>query len=249
LTEVRAFVGLCSYYRNYVEGFSRLAAPLHQLTKKHAHFRWDTEQENAFEELKRRLVSTPVLAAPCDEGQYVLDTDASAVAVGALLQQWQQGQLRVIAYASRCLDKAQRHYCCTRRELYAVIFALKKFRAFLLARTFTLRTDHAALTYLLQTPEPVGQQSRWLDLIAEYNMRIEHRAGTAHRNADALSRRPCIGDGGEECLQCARWRATAGARRVKTRAQTAAKLRAQGRAPAGSTPVPVLVGNEENGIQ
>jgi hypothetical protein len=85
-----------------------------------------------------------------------------------------------------------------------------------------------------------------LDLIAEYNMRIEHRAGTAHRNADALSRRPCIGDEGEECLQCARWRATTRVRRVKTRAQTAAKLRAQGRAPAGPTPVPTLVGNEEN---
>jgi hypothetical protein len=86
-------------------------------------------------------MSAPLLCAPSVEGGFVWDTDSSNVAVGAVLQQEQDGQLRVIGYASRCLDRAQRNYCTTRNELYGVVFGLRKFRQFLLARQFVLRTD------------------------------------------------------------------------------------------------------------
>ena len=182
LTETQAFVGLASYYRNHVEKFAEIAHPLHELTKKNQKFNWTDCQETAFCTLKRKLTEAPVLASPRDEGIYVLDTDASDYALGASIQQWQDGGLRVIGYASRALSEAEKRYCTTRKELLAVVFGLKQYRQFLLARErFIIRTDHAALTHLKRTPNLVGQQARWLDLLAEYNFEIKHRPGTAHR--------------------------------------------------------------------
>jgi len=95
--EVRTFCGLASYYRTFVPNFAQIARPLHELTKKNAHFRWSDDSERAFEELKVRLTSAPVLASPRDEGTFVLDTNASDSALGVVLQQEQDGLLRVIA--------------------------------------------------------------------------------------------------------------------------------------------------------
>ena len=111
-------------------------------------------------------MSAPILVPPCDEGQYVLDTVASDTALGAVLQQEQDGQLRVIGYASRALTNAERCYCITRKQLVGVVYNLKKYRQHLLGRQIVVRTDHAALTFLKNTPEPIGQQGRWLDLLS-----------------------------------------------------------------------------------
>jgi len=98
---------------------------------------------------------------------------------------------------------AELRYCTTRRELAAIIFGLKYYRHFLLGYKFVLRTDHAALTYLMKTPNPVGQLARYLATLAEYNFSIQYRPGDAHRNADALSRRPCCRDrAAPVCWQC-----------------------------------------------
>ena len=125
------------------------------------------------------MTSAPILVAPCDEGRYTLDTDASEAALGAVLQQEQDGQLKVIAYASRALSRTERRYCITRKELLGVVFGLKQFRQHLLGRSFTIRTDYAALTFLKRMPEPIGQEGRWLDLLSEYNFEIQHRPGRA----------------------------------------------------------------------
>src|SRR6218665_441189 len=188
LRQVRSFIGLCSYYRRFIHDFAVVAQPLHFLTRKNVPFRWTVECQEAFEELKRRLVSSPILALPSDEGQYILDTDASAYAIGAVLSQMQEGQEKVICYASRLLSTAERNYNVTRRELLAVIYFLKEFRQYLLGRKFLLRIDHSALQWLRRTPEPIGQQARWLETIEEFDFEICHRAGTKHGNADAMSR-------------------------------------------------------------
>jgi len=160
LTETRAFVGLASYYRNFVADFAAIARPLHELTKKGHSFEWTDRQEEAFLLLKKKLTEAPVLSAPSDKGVFYLDTDASDQALGAVLQE-QDGAIRVIEYASRALSDAERNYCTKRKELLAVIFGLKQYRQFLLAREcFVIRTDHAALTQLKRTPEPLGQQAR-----------------------------------------------------------------------------------------
>jgi len=85
-----------------------------------------------------------------------------------------------------------------------VVFGLKQFRQHLLGRPFIIRTDHAALTFLKRTPEPIGQQGRWLDLLSEYNFEIQHRPGRVHGNSDALSRRPCVRERDAGCCQCER---------------------------------------------
>ena len=191
VTEVRSFIGLCSYYRRFVKDFAKIAEPLHHLTGKRARFEWTDACQQAFEDLKFRLVSSPILAMPQDEGQYRLDTDASNDAIGAVLSQIQDGQERVIAYASRLLSKTERNYCVTRRELLAVIYFVKQFRPYVLGRPFIIRTDHAALKWLRTMEDPVGQQARWLETLEEYTFEVEHRPGKRHANADALSRRPC----------------------------------------------------------
>ena len=190
LRQVRSFIGLCSYYRRFIHDFAVVAQPLHFLTRKNVPFCWTDECQQAFEELKRRLVSSPILALPADEGQYILDTDASAYAIGAVLSQVQEGQEKVISYASRLLSTAERNYNVTRRELLAVIYFLKEFRQYILGRKFLLRTDHSALQWLRRTPEPIGQQARWLEIIEEFDFEIRHRAGAKHGNADAMSRGP-----------------------------------------------------------
>ena len=115
VSEVRTFCGLASYYRAFVENFAHIARPLHQLTQKNKLFIWTEECEEDFQELKRRLTSSPILVAPQDTGTFVLDVDASDRALGAVLQQEQEGVLRVIAYGSRALSDAERRYCITRR--------------------------------------------------------------------------------------------------------------------------------------
>ena len=203
VTEVRGFVALASYYRRHIEHFAEIARPLHELTRKNVNFYWEEKQEESFQELKNRLTSAPLLAMPVEDGSFVLDTDASSHALGAVLQQWQGGILRVIGYASRVLNPAETRYCTTRKELAGIMFGLKYYRHFLVGKHFELRTDHAALTYLLKTPEPVGQAARYLDTLAEFDFSVVHRPGAQHRNCDALSRRPCSRDPGQPpCRQC-----------------------------------------------
>ena len=202
ISEVRSFLGTCSYYRRYVAGFATIASPLHQLTRHGEPFIWNEERQRAFDLLKTKLVSAPILAMPRDNGDFVLDVDASGTGMGAILQQKQDGILRVIAYASRTFNRQEANYCITRREMLAAVYGLKQYRQYLLGRRFTLRSDHAALTYLRSTVEPVGQQARWLNFFEEFDFELVHRAGQSHQNADGLSRRPCETDTDIDCRQC-----------------------------------------------
>ena len=111
------------------------------------------------------------------------------MAMGAILQQEQEGLPRVIGYASRIFNTCEKKYCITRKELAAIIFGLRQYRKYLLGRQFIVCSDHAALTYLRSAKELIGQQARWLDFMEELNFTLQHRAGIMHSNADALSRK------------------------------------------------------------
>ena len=191
LRELRAFLGLCGYYRRFVDHFSSVTSPLYSLTEKGRPFNWNAECQIAFEQLKRHLTSCPILCMPTSDDAFVLDTDASDAVIGAVLSQQIDGTERVVAYASKRLSKAEINYCVTRRELLAVVYFVRYFRHYLLGRSFTVRTDHAALQWLRRIPEPVGQQARWLGLLEEFDYTVIHRPGNRHGNADAMSRRPC----------------------------------------------------------
>lgn len=195
--QVRSFLGLCSYYRKFVENFSTIAHPLNKLTEERNKFQWNADTQQSFEHLKEKLLSPPILAFPDESKPFILDTDASNCAVGAVLSQVQDNKELVIEYYSKSLQKAERNYCVTRRELLAVVLATKHFHHYLFGRKFVIRTDHASLRWLYNFKEPDGQIARWLERLQQYDMSIQHRKGSSHGNADALSRRPC-GD----CKNC-----------------------------------------------
>ena len=120
--DVRMFLGICGYYRRFSKNYAEVAAPLHELTRKLEPFVWTDRRQRAFESLKEHLTTAPVLAMSQDDGQFVLDVDASDIAAGAVLQQKQDGELRVIGYASRIFHDCERNYCVTKRELAALVF-------------------------------------------------------------------------------------------------------------------------------
>ena len=198
LKSLRAFLGKCSYYRRFIEGYATLAAPLVHYTAQDHHeaiprMGDDPAAVHAFQELKRHLLSAPVLAYPQFHGKpFILDTDFSVDpgAIGAVLSQEQDGQEKVIAYGARRLQPRERAYASTKGELLAIIFFLQYFRYYLLHRPFILRTDNRALTWIRSLEQPTGMILRWLDILASFNFKVEHRSGTRHGNADALSRAP-----------------------------------------------------------
>ncbi|CAH8583579.1 unnamed protein product [Schistosoma haematobium] len=192
--DVRSFLGLASYYRRFVRDFASLAAPLHRLTHKGRTFLWTTECQQAFSTLKPCLAAPPILAFPdtsTKAGEFILDTDASSSAIGAVLSQIAlDGQERVIAYASRRLDKRETRYSTTRREMLALVKFSQHFRHYLLGRPFRVRTDHRALQWLRSFREPEGQVARWQERLQEFDFTCEYRPGSRHTNADSLSRIP-----------------------------------------------------------
>ncbi len=172
-----------------MKGFSEIASCLHEKTSERVPFVWDDEMQLAFEKLKKALTTHPVLALPSFDKPFVVETDASNLAVGAVLaQKDEQGRLRPIQYASRTLNPAERNYSVCEREALAVVFSLKKFRDYLLGATeFKLSTDHAALQHAFNKKDVSGKLVRWLDLIAEYEFKITYRSGASNSAADYLS--------------------------------------------------------------
>ncbi|KAG5896052.1 hypothetical protein JTB14_011047 [Gonioctena quinquepunctata] len=165
---------------------SNIAKPLTRLTGGQTKFQWSEECQDSFRKLKEALINAPVLSYPLPKGKFILDTDASNVGLGTVLSQIQEGQEKVIGYFSKTLSKPERNYCVTRRELLAVVKGVEHFYKYVYGRRFLLRTDHAALKWLLQFKNPEGQVARWIERLQEFDFEIEHRAGTSHKNADAL---------------------------------------------------------------
>ena len=191
-SELRGFLGLCSYYRRFVKSFAELTHPLNQLLTKGTPFVWTNECQVSRDMLIDRLTTTPILTYPCPGEEFILDNDASNYGIGAVLSQIQGGEERVIGYYSRSLNKAERNYCVTRKELLAVVAAVEHFHYYLYGQKFTVRTDHSALQWLLNFKNVQGQLARWLQKLQQYDFVVIHRVGKSHSNADALSRRPCL---------------------------------------------------------
>lgn len=187
-TTVRSFLGLASYYRRFIQGFAAIALPLTELTRKSVPWHWDGPQQAAFEALKERLSSAPVLVRPDFSLPFTLATDWRPGAVGAVLSQPVDGLERVIAYASQTLLKSQLSWSATDGECWAVIWAVKHFRPYLYGRHFVIVTDHAALQYLMSSRTLGGRLLRWSVALQEYTFTVRYRPGREHANADALSR-------------------------------------------------------------
>ena len=172
--EVRSFLGLAGYYRRFVKDFATVARPLNSLLEKDSEFRWGKAEESAFVALKTALSTAPVLSFPDFELPFIVDTDASDFGLGAVLSQVdpESGLEKVVYFASRTLNKPEKRYSTTRKEMLAVVWALKTFRVYLLGRQFRLRTDHSSLVWLRNFKEPQGQVARWLEALSEYDFGV-----------------------------------------------------------------------------
>ena len=186
--EVRSFLGLATFYRRLVPKFAQLAKPLTELIRKDAKFRWNEPQQSAFDNLKTALCSDQVLAYPNFRAPFILTTDASKVAVAAILSQVQDGVERPISYASRQMNKAEQNYSASEAEMCAVQWATKHFRCYLYGRKFILRTDHSALKYLHAFADNNSRLLRWSLRLTEFDFTVEHRPGTQIRHVESLSR-------------------------------------------------------------
>ncbi len=163
--------------RKVISGFSIIAEPLYKLCRKGVQFDWQREQQSAFEELKYRMVSAPVLVYPdfsSDAGSFILDTDASQqLGIGAVLSQLQpDGAERVIAYGNRSQNEHEKNYCATRLEMLALVTNIDHLRYYFLGRQFRVRTDHRSLTWLMSFKEPQRQATRWLESMQEYDYEV-----------------------------------------------------------------------------
>lgn len=193
-TEVRAFLGLCSYYRRFIHSFAQISEPLHALTQKGKLFVWTETEQEAFNSLRHALTNAPILSYPDFSKEFLLFTDASNTAIGCVLSQLNaDNKERVIAYGSHVLTSTEKRWSTYDRELWAIVWSIRHFRQYLMGHSFRIITDHKPLLSLRRMVldgDPTGCRARWALEIELYDWTIEYRHGHKHANADAMSHRP-----------------------------------------------------------
>ncbi|WKA10727.1 hypothetical protein VitviT2T_028285 [Vitis vinifera] len=186
--EVRQFLGHVGFYKRFIQDFSKLSRPLCELLAKDAKFVWDERCQKSFDQLKQFLTTAPIVRAPNWQLPFKVMCDASDFAIGAVLGQREDGKPYVIYYASKTLNEAKKNYTTTEKELLVVVFALDKFRAYLVGSFIIVFTDHSALMYLLTKQDAKARLIRWILLLQEFNLQIRDKKGVENVVADHLSR-------------------------------------------------------------
>ncbi|KAM1185754.1 hypothetical protein ACFX2G_015334 [Malus domestica] len=186
--EVRSFLGHAGFYRRFIKDFSKIAQPLCRLLQKEVAFEFTKECTASFNQLKELLTTAPIIVPPDWSLPFELMCDASDYALGAVLGQRKDKKPHVIYYASQTLNDAQLNYSTTEKELLAVVFALDKFRSYLIGTKIIVFTDHAALKYLLTKKEAKPRLIRWMLLLQEFDIEICDKKGSENVMADHLSR-------------------------------------------------------------
>ena len=189
-TEVRSFLGLASYYRLYVKNFAAIAGPLHALTRKDAVFHWSSECQDAFDHLKTLLTTSPITAFPDFSLPFRLYTDASTAGLGAILAQVREGKERIICCASRSLNQAEKAYPATKLECLAIVWAVAKFRPYLMSMPFEVYTDHYALQWLKTMRTGSTLLHRWSAALEEYDFTVSTALGNRKRTSTASAAYP-----------------------------------------------------------
>ena len=189
-TEVHSFLGLAGYYRHYVKNFAAIAGPLHALTRKDAVSHWSPECQDAFDHLKTLLTTSPITAFLDFSLPFRLYTDASTAGLGAILAQVREGKERIICCASHSLNQAEKAYSATELECLAIVWAVAKFRPYLMSMSFEVYTDYYALQCLTTMRTGSALLHRWSAALEEYNFTVKHRPGKSQTQVDELSRLP-----------------------------------------------------------
>lgn len=186
--EIKSFLGLLGYYRRFIKDFAKITKPLTQCLKKDSKIIHNSDFINSFEHCKQLLINAPILQYPDFEKQFILTTDASNFAIGAVLSQGNVPHDKPVAYASRTLNDSETKYSTIEKELLAIVWACKYFRPYLFGRKFQIYTDHRPLIWLFNLKEPNSKLVRWRLKLEEYDYEIVYKKGKQNQNADALSR-------------------------------------------------------------
>jgi len=187
--EIKSFLGLLGYYRKFVKDFAKITKPLTSCLKKNRKINLsDPQYIQAFEFCKNLLTNDPILQYPDFTKPFILTTDASQFALGAVLSQGSIGSDLPVCYASRTLSDSELNYSTIEKELLAIVWATKYFRPYLFGRKFQIVTDHKPLTWIMSLKDPNSKLVRWRLKLEEYDYEIVYKKGTLNSNADALSR-------------------------------------------------------------
>ena len=189
-TEVLSFLGVAGYYRRYIKSFAAIAGLLHALTQKDAVFHWSADCQEALERLKTFLTTSPINAFPDFSLPFRLYMDASTAGLGAILAQFRNSKERIICCASRSLNQAEKAYPATKLECLAIVWAVAKFRPYLMSMPFEVYTDHYALQWLKTMRMGSALLHSWAAALEEYNFSAKHRPGKSQTHVDGLSRLP-----------------------------------------------------------
>jgi hypothetical protein len=185
VSDIKSFMGLVSYYRRFIVGFSKISHPITSLQKKGTKFEWTLKCENNFNLLKELLTSAPVLKIADPNESFVVCTDTCKEGIGGVLMQ--NGHF--IGYESKKLKKHERNYATHDLELASIVHALSMWRHYLTGKKFESRRDHIGLNYLFEQPRLNSRQTRWLEFLSDYDFDIKHIKGKENKFSDALSRR------------------------------------------------------------
>ena len=188
LRQLRRFLEMMGWYSRFIPKFTDYHAPLNKLPRKGIKWQWEKEQEDAFHKLKLALTQAPVLARPYFSRPFCLQTDASDIAIAAVLRQEFEGEEHPIYYVCRMLTRTERNYTDTEREFLAVLWAVKRLGGYLLGNQFTVITDHYSLLWLNNLKNPSGRLARWHTALSAYNIKFDHRKDSEHKVLDDLSR-------------------------------------------------------------
>lgn len=186
--EIKSFLGLASYYRKFIDNFAQTVHPINKLLRKNVQYNWSTECNDAFLLIKEKLTTAPILIHPDFSKPFIVRTDASQYAIGAILSQGKLREDLPIAYMSKALNRHEVRWATVEKELIAIIYALRLFRPFIYGRRCTIVTDHQALVWIMNNKNPASRLFRWKLELSEYDFDIIHKPGIMNANADALSR-------------------------------------------------------------
>ena len=190
IKDVESFLGFANFYRRFIYNFSHTARPLNELKGK-KEWKWEQEHQEAFEELKEKITSQPVLSLLRKEEKFRVETDVSGHAIGRVLSQEQDGKWKPIAFLSRTMQAAEQNYEIYDKELLAIVEALAKWRQYLLdaAEPFEVWMDHKNLKYFREPHKLNGRQARWYLKLQDYDFKLKHIPGKTNTKANILSRK------------------------------------------------------------
>lgn len=186
--EIKQFLGLVGYYRKFIPDFARITKPMTSCLKKGRKITLDPDYVNSFEKCKTLLQNDPILQYPDFTRDFILTTDASNFAIGAILSQGPIGSDKPVSYASRTLNDSELNYSTIEKELLAIVWATKYFRPYLFGRKFKIITDHKPLQWMMSLKEPNSRLTRWRLKLSEFDFTVVYKKGKNITNADALSR-------------------------------------------------------------